>query len=119
MIHTLIWKFVLIAFTRLDTCGERPDTDSIAKSVLYRSAVRLEAYAHRMKAQHLHATSQFKQQMLLPPARTGPIGFISGGYLNEDAGQRMTSIKKARMKKIPARPTMLETLRRPKQEVLK
>lgn len=75
-------ELVLIAFARLDTCGEQPETFKIAQSVLYRSAVRFEAYAHRKEAQHLHAASQHKQLTQQLPARTGPIDFIFGELLN-------------------------------------
>lgn len=45
--HSLIWKIMLIARTRLETCGERVDKYKIAQSVLYRSAVKMEVYMHR------------------------------------------------------------------------
>ena len=116
VLHTLTWKFILIAFTRIDTCGEKPDPYKIAQSVLYRSATRLEAYAHRIKAQQIHAASQLKLHMQQPPARTGPIKFTKGGFLDTDAGEhtREPMGRRARWMRVQSRPLMIETLRKPK-----
>ena len=56
--HTLIWKFILIAYTRHDLHNEPFDGYCIIESVLHRSAVRLEAYAHQIKMRWVHEQSQ-------------------------------------------------------------
>ena len=119
VLHALTWKFILIAFTRLDTCGEQPDTYKIAQSVLYRSAVRLEAYAYRVKAQYMHAASQLQRNVRQQPTRAGPIDFVSGGLLSENPRESAKEARNARWRKAPARPLMSETLRKPKITHLK
>ena len=58
--HVLIWKFVLIAYTRHDLHNEPFDGYCIIERVLHRSAVRFEAYAHQTKMRWIHEQSQGK-----------------------------------------------------------
>ena len=119
VLHTLLWKFILIAFTRIDTCGEKPDASAIRRSVLYRSAVRLEAYAHRVQAQQVHAASQHKPRQQQPPARKGPMDFNYGGLLDTSMEGPTKHNRATKWMKAPARPRMAETLKRPKKPVTK
>lgn len=59
------------------------DVYMITQSIMYRSAVRLDAYADRIKIQHMHAASPHEHALSQqPPSRNGPIDFIFGGLLD-------------------------------------
>lgn len=114
--HTLILKCVIIACTRIDTCGERPDTYKIAPCILYRSEVRLEAYAHRIKAQQVHAATQHKlhtQHTATTCTQRSAIDFISAGLFDASMKEqrREPPSKKERCLKVPARPKRTKTLK--------
>lgn len=49
MLHTMLWKFILIAFSIVDTEGTEFDPDAVFFAAISRLTVRKEVYA-RQKA---------------------------------------------------------------------
>ena len=48
-LHIILWKFIVIAFTRADTANEEFKPESIWRSAIRRFVVRLMAYAERVR----------------------------------------------------------------------
>jgi hypothetical protein len=53
VLHVLLWKFIIISFTRVDMHGERFEPKEIYRAALLRLDTRLKAYAERVRRRAL------------------------------------------------------------------
>ena len=96
MLHTILWKFILIAFTKVDTEGREFDREAVVFAALRRLTVRMEAYAHQIKMRCLHASSQCSPPSIQVHKPPDKVEFYSAGFLSSDPNVGATPAKGAR-----------------------